>query len=81
MSEQLRKKVKVDGAQYNDESRCIVLAVTGDNNKFMTQIPLSALLPSVKWESYTSQARSECAKAFCTNIIGKDILVAYDPNV
>ena len=81
MAEQVRQNVKVNGAQYEEESRCIVLAVTGDNKKFMTQIPLKSLLPSVKWDDFTEEERKKCAMSFCTNIIGKNILVVYDPDL
>ena len=82
MSEMIKKNVEVHGAQYNHDSRCIVLAVECDKGKFLTQIPVSNLVPNVtNIKSFTKSQMEQITVIFCKEIIGKRINVIFDPDL
>ena len=82
MSEPVKKYVTVLGAQYSHEPRCIVLAVECENGQFLTQIPVSQLLPNVtNINNFSEEQMNMVTKVFCKNIIGKKINVVFDQDL
>ena len=82
MSEPVKKQVKVLAAQYSHQAKCIVLQVACEKGEFKTQIPLKTLLPNISnLESFTEEQLKECTKAFCENIIEKNIYVVFDEDL
>ena len=82
MSEPVKKKVKVLGAQYNHEARSIVLQVEFENGKFFTQIPISSLLPNItNLDQFSEEQMKDATLIFCKNIIGKIINVVFDKDL
>lgn len=79
MSEPVKKRVKVLGAQYAHEAMCIVLQVRCEQGEFKTQIPLKSVLPNItNLNSFSESDLKEATKVFCLAIIGKEIMCVSD---
>ena len=82
MSEVVKKKVKVIGAQYSREAKCVVLLVEASDGRFYSQLHLQDLLPNVtNWHQFKESDVIKCANVFCNEIIGKEISVVFDPDL
>lgn len=82
MAETVQKMCLVLGAEYNHDSRCIVLAVECDKGRFMTQVPLKAILPNItNLESFSKDQMRKVTKLFCEKIIGQNRMVVFDPDL
>ena len=82
MSEPVKKYVTVIGAQYSHDPRCIVLAVEFENGQFLTQIPVSQLVPNVtNINNFSEEQMKMITKVFCENIVGKKIFVVFDQDL
>lgn len=79
MSEPVKKKVRVVGAQYNHDSKSIVLKVEEQDKQFLTQIGVKSIAPNItNWDSFSKEQMKEITSVFCSNILGKEIFVVSD---
>ena len=78
----VKQEVKVIGAEYSNEARCILLHVESDKGKYFTQLRVEDLLPQVTNLGDFSEADMKKATApFCQDIVGKNIHVVFDPDL
>ena len=79
MSEPVKKNVRVIGAQYSHEAKSIALAVESEDGQFMTQVPISTLVPNItNINAFSEEQMMTATKEFCEQIVGKRINVVFD---
>lgn len=84
MSEPVKKRVRVVGAQYSYDAKAFLLVVETSDLRFSTQIPIESVLgPRVVegFDGFTKEQKKSCTDVFCKEIMGKHIDVVFDPDL
>lgn len=78
----VKQEVRVIGAEYSHEARCILLHVEGEKGKFFTQIRVRDLLPNVtNLDQFSEDDMKRATAPFCRDIMEKNIYVVFDPDL
>ena len=78
----VKQEVRVVGAEYSHEARCILLNVESEKGRYFTQIRVSDLLPNVtNLDQFSESDMKNATTPFCNNILGKNIHVVFDPDL
>ena len=73
---------KVLGAQYEIQSKSVVLFVETPNKRFYTQIHRNQLLPNItNLDELPQDPLTESLQSFCKIIIGRNMDVVFDEEI